>query len=192
MILGLSGRARVGKNAVADYLTNEYKFKQTAFAETLKKACGCIFGLTEKQLYGDDKEIVDCFWKDTPRNILQKVGTDCLRKGYREEVWVKSLERQVKRLAPADIAITDVRFINESEAVKEWGGLVIRILRDNAPAIATDSHVSETSLDNYQMWDYTIRNDGTLEDLYKKVDEMLRFFNFDQGHRRGYTAPQIT
>ena len=79
MILGLGFRARVGKGEVAKRLVEKHGFVEGAFADKLKKACAEIFGLDHSQLYGDNKDKVDPFWRDTPRNILQKVGTECLR-----------------------------------------------------------------------------------------------------------------
>jgi len=86
--------------------------------------------------------------------------------------------------------ITDVRFPNEAQSVKERDGLMIRVNRfktlskkfisedglQSAQMIELDyskEHPSETGLDNYQDFDYVIKNDGTIEDLIEKVKEIL-------------------
>jgi hypothetical protein len=70
--------------------------------------------------------------------------------------------------------ITDVRFPNEAKAVKNHGGILIRINRTNL--VNDDSlkneHPSETSLDNYDDFDYVINNDGSIADLIDKVRKL--------------------
>lgn len=79
--------------------------------------------------------------------------------------------------------ITDVRFPNELKAVKDRDGIVIRVngdwdysfkgtLQDFA-TLNKDDHPSETALDNYD-FDYTIDNNGTIEDLIIKVKIVLQ------------------
>jgi hypothetical protein len=176
MIIGLSGKARVGKGAVAKWLTDKHGFVEVAFADALKAACRTIFSLTHAQLYGDDKDRPDSFWNDTPRNILQLVGTECLRKGYRDDVWVKALERVIQREPARDYVVSDCRFENETTAIKRWGGKLVRIIRSDAPQIATSNHASETALDGWADWDYALINNLTLDDLHAKVDTMLEGF----------------
>lgn len=62
-IVGIAGKARSGKDTVAKYLIEEYGFKSISFATALKEGLGRrVFGLTDDQLYGDKKEVVDEFW----------------------------------------------------------------------------------------------------------------------------------
>lgn len=84
--------------------------------------------------------------------------------------------------------ITDMRFPNEMEAVKERGGITIRVIRDTTcpecgvsgghkmyahkDKSLTDLHPSETALDDAK-FDYEIINDGSIEDLIEKVREIL-------------------
>lgn len=66
--------------------------------------------------------------------------------------------------------ITDCRFENEAQAVKAHGGVVVRINRPGVDAV--NAHSSETSLDNWN-FDYTINNDGSIEDLLVKVATLV-------------------
>jgi hypothetical protein len=173
MIVGLGFQARVGKGEVAARLCLKHGFTEVAFADALKEACRVIFGLTKSQLYGDDKDRPDAFWNDTPRNILQLVGTECLRRGYRDDVWVKAVERIMREHEGQDFVISDCRFPNEAEAIRSWGGKLVKIVRVGAPIIATSGHASESALATWDAWDYTLFNNGTLEDLATKVDWMV-------------------
>lgn len=77
--------------------------------------------------------------------------------------------------------ITDVRFPNEAQAIKDRGGILIRVNRP-VSAIGANKlkhksitqHPSETALDDYQDWNYIIDNNGTIEDLIEKVEVILK------------------
>lgn len=70
--------------------------------------------------------------------------------------------------------ITDMRFLNELQAVKDRGGITIRVNRisDEAGQYEVKQHPSETALDNHK-FDYVIDNSGSISDLIDKVKEIL-------------------
>jgi dephospho-CoA kinase len=72
--------------------------------------------------------------------------------------------------------ITDCRFPNEAKAIKDRGGILIRVNRprygNSMVALAT-AHESETALDGYEKWNYIIDNNGTIEELIEKVKQIL-------------------
>lgn len=178
MIVGFGYQARVGKDTAADYLARYHGFSRRGFADSLKGACHIIFGLNDAQLHGNMKEVMDEFWGTTPRDILQRVGTECLRQGFDQEVWVKSLEHYLRRksVGPTDWAISDVRFPNEAEAIKRMGGMVVRIDRDperRIPKLPPQTHVSETSMDTYTGWNEVLDNNGPVGDLYDQLKSMV-------------------
>ena len=117
----------------------------------------------------------------TVREFLQKLGTEAMRDGLHTNVWVNALFADYRTNFEAkDVnewgknlqnnwIITDMRFPNEMEAVVERKGITIRI---NRPEINLLAHPSETSLDTAE-FDYTINNSGTIEELIKKVKDIL-------------------
>lgn len=175
-IIGFGHRRYRGKDTAAAYLAKQYGYAHDAFAYSLKEGLGRgIFGLTDGQLYGDLKEVVDPFWGLTPRDILQRGGTEAMRRTFGDDIWVKTLLRRAHhRDVPTVIA--DVRFVSEAEAIKTNGGLVVRIDRDIAYDPAIDTHQSEVDLLGYEGWSCTIDNNGTLEELYRKLDTFMRDF----------------
>lgn len=178
MIIGIGGRARSGKTSVGDYLCKCYGFKNIGFADSLKEACRQIFGFSDEQLYGSLKEVVDPYWKLTPRHILQCVGTECMRNVFDKDIWIKAVEKKILE-SNDNFVISDVRFPNEAEAVQRWGGFLVRVDRPNSGASGgIASHSSETSLDGFDEWDYTLNNDVQVHaSLYEKVEDMLGFLN---------------
>lgn len=139
----------------------------------------------------------------TVREFLQLLGTECIRNNLHNNMWVaatfadykpvqsKSDEEMFEESLILDSTsvhvgypnwiITDTRFPNEAEAIKERGGIVIRVNRksdrDNSDI---NRHPSETGLDNWN-FDYVIDNNGTIEDLIEKVRVILK--NIKNEHR---------
>jgi len=116
------------------------------------------------------------------REFLQRLGTEAMRDGLHTNVWVNALFADYilsfhytgdtgERLP--NWIITDMRFPNEMEAVVKRNGITIRVTRPVKKSKNTARlHPSETSLDKAK-FDYEIINDGSLEDLVKKVREIL-------------------
>lgn len=176
MIIGLGFLARSGKDTVGDHLVGSLGFEKIAFADALKKGCAAIFGLSQEQLYGELKGEQDPFWLTTPRHILQQVGTECMRRGFRDDIWVKCVERII--LLNKDVkdwVITDVRFPNEAIAIKKWGGYNVRIDRPVKSDLtdAAKLHASETAMVGYDEWDHVILNNKDLPHLYEVAEQMV-------------------
>lgn len=148
-IIGLMGEARTGKDTIAEWLVRNHGFVQLSFAFALKRASQIIFGLSDAQVFGNEKEAMDKFWGKTPRHLLQFVGTDLFRSHFSEDIWIRSLERQVFSTQDnARIVISDCRFKNEKAAVESWGGQVWRLIRLDGPGATGGiaAHPSEQEL----------------------------------------------
>lgn len=145
MIIGIAGFQGSGKDTIADYLCNVYGFKRDSFAATLKDAVAAVFGWDRELLEGRTREsrawreTVDAWWANrlnmpdlTPRLVLQRWGTEVARRAWHDDTWIASLENRLNR-AHNSIVITDVRFPNEIAAVRNAGGIVIRVIRGAEP-----------------------------------------------------------
>lgn len=102
--------------------------------------------------------------------ILQYFGTEVMRNNLDSDIWTKLLINDwIKRGRPNCI-ITDCRFPNEADLVKEHGGLMIRIFRPDNPSHNRDpNHPSEVSLDNYPMITITNHMDNSIVTLLRNV-----------------------
>jgi hypothetical protein len=112
----------------------------------------------------------------TPRHILQFLGTEILRECIREDYHTEVLIKLIRSQGLEKVVISDCRFPNEKEKVKEWGGKTIIVTGRNTTQNADASqkaHASETSLGDVSGYDYHIENTGTLEELYSKVDSIV-------------------
>jgi hypothetical protein len=164
LIVGLTGRKGSGKNLAALGLPG---FQVLAFADPLKGACMDLFGLTEKEMQDPElKEVPLERWPfQSPRIIMQKVGTDAMRANW-PTIWVEALRRKLAVSPHRNAVITDCRFLNEAEMIRQLGGYIIRIVRPGMPQ--TDIHPSETEMDSMVV-DATVINDGNADDLHRKT-----------------------
>jgi hypothetical protein len=94
--------------------------------------------------------------------LLQWWGTEYRRENFGENYWVDKMFASIP--INLDIAlISDVRFPNEADAIKQRGGYCVnvqRICKDGSRYYSTDrpaDHPSETALDNYN-WDFRLSN----------------------------------
>ena len=193
-LIGLSGAARSGKDTVGGYLVEKHNVKRYAFADPLKRACSEMFGIPLEDFHSDDKkEVVNEFWGFSPRQIAQLLGTEGGRQLFREDLWTKRAElaylqhkADIEHILPqtfgnidgaAGMVITDVRFPNEAEWIKNAGGIVIHIERPGADGIVGEAnHASEAGYPD-ELKDHIILNNGTLEDLFDRVDFTLELVN---------------
>lgn len=189
MIIGIAGKARSGKNALAEFIIEEFeknhnkKFYEASFAAELKNMCKIQFGLSDDQLWGDKKEveIVDKrFLKytmggdpeysiyRTPREIMQELGAFYRKIDY--DFWINNLRKFLQAEAlkgHEDFIVTDLRYANEAKFIKTRKGFVIKVVREVENKIHGVDHESETGLDVYEDFDMIIENNGSLADLKK-------------------------
>jgi dephospho-CoA kinase len=194
MLIAFLGRKRSGKDTVADFLIKNKGFQKYVFADPLKKGLKAFFNLTDEQLYDEKlKEEIDPRWGVSPRKLLQIIGTDIFQhslnkfipdlKGETRNHWVNLFKewymKEIEKNPNVKIVIADARFIHEVKAIKELGGVVIKINRTVSNNINNDIHISEMEIDSIpdNMIDQTIMNDDTLETLYQRVNQ-INFLNY--------------
>lgn len=111
---------------------------------------------------------------NTPREILQFVGTDLVRDCISSFFWPKVLDKQIAH--ESKVVITDVRFFEERQYVEYKEGLLLLVERPTTVK-SGDTHASETSLGDFQDYDYVIYNDSTIEDLHHRLETV---YNYEQ------------
>jgi hypothetical protein len=193
MIIGLSGYARVGKDAVADILVENFGFERLAFADKLRE---CLYAMDPIVLwdyeFGDLPEgvqpflplkfIIDTYtwdgykstgWGKHIRKYLQRFGTEVGRELLGDNIWVEATLIDLDRTK--NYVVTDCRFLNEATAITTKAGKVWRINRPGVHPV--NDHISEIGLD---MWpfDVVIPNDGTLNDLKEVVGRAKKYSEY--------------
>ena len=156
-IVAFAGRKQSGKTTCSEcvlkYCNGAIEPFNSAkiynFADPLKRdICMNILGLSYEQCYGEDIDkntLTDIEWEGkrlTAREVMQFVGTDIFRK-MKNNVWASATINKIKQEKPQLALIADCRFPNEVEAVKNAGGLVIKLTRNPY----NSDHASEIALD---------------------------------------------
>ena len=174
-VIALSGASRSGKDTVAEYLAR-HGYERVAVADRLKQAVEFVFGLSARQLWGDERDVVVEQLGLTPRELYQRFSDAC--RALDDEVWTRPFEAQLEvRRAQGKLTVwTDVRTEAELELARRVGATVVRVIRPGAAAKGEASvHHTETvmaALSN-DAFDLVIINEGSLADLYQVIDRAL-------------------
>lgn len=172
MIIGITGKLESGKTSVAKFI-KEYNSDVTllAFADLLKEMIYNAGLCSKEELWG----------VKTPfsRLMMQKIGTEIIRKQVNENYWVNKMTSIISRIKNDNelIVIHDVRFLNEYDMIRFFNGKVVRVTR---PKTIQDSeenkHISELEQDLITE-DYEIINNSTIDELKLKVFEFLKWID---------------
>lgn len=194
---GICGFQSCGKDTLAAYLVEHHGFVKLSFAAALKDVVAVVFGWDRHKVEGLSKEDrawreeVDPWWSQqlsmpnlTPRYVLQYFGTDLFRTHFHPDIWIKGVEKQLTKYPR--IVITDCRFPNEIQLVRDYGGKLIHVCRDlpswftsyaqgNDEHEALSLHPSETAwireTARMEKKEYRqVRNDGSLKEFYHHID----------------------
>lgn len=168
-LVGLVGRARVGKDTAAEFLEDRHLLQQFAFANPLKDMLTSVFG---DLFYDGDRESPIEWLGKSPRQLMQTLGTEWGRQCVHPDLWVLLAHQEwlaCQRNLSKGMVVSDVRFDNEARWIKEQGGVLIEIRRREAEKVS--AHLSEVGI--LHRVDHVIRNDGTIDDLYAALDEVV-------------------
>lgn len=194
MIIGLIGKAGSGKDTVFEIIHDlwqshhiksegkklgmEYhqEFQNIKFAAKVKEICALLINQKIELFYDRSGYNTIIPGLDiSRRELMQRVG-DGLRQTVDNSVWVKATLNNFR--PNENIIITDVRYPNELDVIKERGGILIRVIRpehQESTLIGEQAkHSSETALDNMSLTEFiTVINDGTLDDLRVKIKYIM-------------------
>lgn len=173
MLVGLCGLAGSGKSTVAAILRDRRNFTPIAFADPIYAAVAAITGLSADELANRENKETPLAWLGkSPRELLQTLGTEWGRESVHQEIWVRRAMRRAAAIVGGGghVAVTDCRFTNEAEAVRQAGGAVWRVRRHGAGlAGGAGQHASEAGIPE-ELIDLRIENNGSLHDLEAAVE----------------------
>ena len=163
-LIGFAGRKGMGKDTCAEVLVSRLGYERFAFADCMKRICKNLFDFTDDQLHGQTKDTEDPRYGHSPRQLLQMFGSDFIRDKVSEEFWVGKFKKFMRERLDDDppVVVSDVRFQNEIDVIKELGGRVFLIKRNSVEP--TDEHQSE-SVESLTGFSAVICNDSSVDDL---------------------------
>jgi len=172
-----------------------------ALADPIKDYAIKNLGIPRALAYGSDEDkntLTDYLWERMPfkhdkkgrmsvREILQTLGTELGRDVWGNNIWLNAMHNRIDEIwaqccnragfdqdVPLYSVVTDVRFDNEVEEVRSWGGVVWGIKGPQRIKKTGDSHRSELQHDIE--FDAVVINDGgtTREQIRDQIKENLQ------------------
>jgi hypothetical protein len=202
MIIGLIGKKGSGKDTVGAYLVKMYDFQRISNADKMKASIAALFDIPFEDVdkYKNDPEVFITLHRNVTlgerlgdikllntssipiasfnmRDFQKRYGTEAHRDVLGEDIWVDAALPVGGYYAGRKIVVTDVRFPNEAQRIKDLGGYLVRIYR-NEVDILEDNHESEAGIDRI-IYDSCIYNSGAINDLYLSIEEMLADLDAD-------------
>lgn len=185
--VAITGYKGSGKDTIADYLIETRGYVKQSFATPLKLCMAILFGFSVEQLYDAKlKEEVDPRWGFSPREAMQKYGSEVMRDELPKHlplengsIWCQAFQSWFHEATKANpnlrIVVPDLRFENEEKLLRSLGFLIVRAVRLN-DSDASDKHTghqSETNIDKI-CCDLALANPGNyLETLYENIEVSL-------------------
>jgi hypothetical protein len=159
-IIGLVGRARSGKDTVANFFRPTHSMRR--FAQPMKDAVKALYGWSDAAIETNLKDVVDPYWGLTPRAAMIHMA-ETTKTFVSRDFFVKRLFGD---WSGEPIIIADVRYENEIQAIHERGGITIKIKRSNIPVHEVENHIDSLKTT------YEVVNDGTLHELRVEIERL--------------------
>lgn len=199
LYIGIAGKKCHGKDTFAGFVKDELlpaprcvSTLKRGFADALREEVAVFLcrELTGVPKWSRDpcrriQQIMRTLTSDRPeekepfRLLMQWWGVEFRRSLFGEDYWIKELERFATSwlaiVPPQEklvLLVPDVRLPNEVDFIRSQGGILVKVNRRNM--VDTDSHSTETALDQFDGWDVQVKNDGTLDDLQNKAAAFVR------------------
>ena len=168
LIIGLAGRAAVGKSTAAEILCRRLGFEHVAFADPIKGFCRAVMrNWGPEHFFGLEKEVYDVRVGQSPRHAFQSVGD------YGRELdaglWLSLVDGRLRESSSQRVVVSDVRMDAEADYVRERGVLV-HVVREQAKPVR--GHPSERGV-KFAPGDALVLNNGTLSDLEIRLNDIV-------------------
>lgn len=182
-IIGLTGAAGAGKDSVAIILASRHGALRLSVAEPIRAMLAALLDhldisrdyLTERELKETNipgigssyrqlaqtlgtewgRQQIPGLWINMARTLMDNIDADNRRAGFDPRMWV----------------ISDVRFPDEAEFVRQRGGVIWRVVRPGLEPVRP--HISEAGAHTIEP-DARLINDSTVEHLAQRVAALLQ------------------
>lgn len=175
-IIGLTGKAGVGKDTVADYLVANHGFRKYSLAGPLKEMLKVIGVDCDNR---ETKELPHHVFGVSPRRMAQTLGTEWMRDCVATDGWLRLADQHIKTTMELEnladvpsvkgIVFSDVRFENEADFIRQRGTLV-HVMRDVA---AVEAHPSEAGIKFRIESDRCLLNDKAIDVTFRRLEDIL-------------------
>jgi cytidylate kinase len=180
-VIAISGKIGTGKDLLCEkifaYLdSKKIKYAHLKFAAGVKEIVSILTGNDLEDQYSDEGKERMVKELGMSNGALQQVVGTVLREKLHSNIWIFPVLKFARDNPHTICVISDCRFRNEADAIKEQGGIIIRLNRKNRNIGKRDpNHISETDLDDYPHFDLIIDNEGTVDAMVEKAFAFLKY-----------------
>ncbi|UIW13508.1 deoxynucleoside monophosphate kinase [Arthrobacter phage Lizalica] len=179
-LIGLIGKKRTGKDTFAAKLVRDHGYVRVALADPLREAALAldpimgtfplnVEGIVRTREWRLSDVIEELGWEKAKdyipevRRTLQRLGTESIR-SLDDQFWIRTAFQRIDALRAEGkpVVVTDVRYPNEADAIRDATGYLVRIVRDLPDD--GDAHASEKAMDDYREH-LRVPNNTTIEDF---------------------------
>lgn len=165
----LIGKSGSGKSTLSKYIIEQYHFNKYSLGDNVKKFISDLTLVLHNLNHSNEliklDDLYDVNIKNNYRKHMQLIATDLCQTYFGKTCWCKSIN------PVGNYIIDDCRFIHEYEYFKNKDTKVIKIERNNENNF---EHISETEILNYIKPDLIIKNNDSINDLYKQFDNWFK------------------
>lgn len=198
-LIGLIGKKRVGKDTFAAKLVRDHGYARVALADPLREAALALDpivgtfplldeGVTRVREWRLSDVVESLGWEKAKdlipevRRTLQRFGTESIR-SLDDQFWIRTAFQRIDALRTngTPVVVTDVRYPNEADAIRNASGYLVRIVRD-LPQDG-DTHASERAMDDYREH-LRVSNNGTQDELEYLAGAVARDMTFIYASRK--------
>ena len=176
-LIGITGKARSGKDTLARVFVEDHGFRRMAFADPVKLATAIVFGYPLEYAFSDAFKLAESpYWRLTGREMLQRLGTEAIRGEFGDDHWIRRWMLDYVQIKDAtSVVVSDVRSESEAEAIRALGGMIIHLHRNNAGLSGKEAeHSSEDGI-AFGERDINIYNNSTLFSLEQEAHKLIKF-----------------
>lgn len=189
LLIAFHGWPGAGKDCAANYLTETGLWSKVSFAAPLKRMLSVGLNIPMEDIENPKiKNEPNYKFGRSIRYMAQTIGTEWARNLISDSIWVDLAVESIEHAWSHGLNVvnTDLRFENEAIRIRELGGIVVHIIRDNNEHAAkqnetgAQNHASNIVL-NENYIDFTIYNNGTVEMLHNEIADLINIINLNRG-----------
>jgi len=189
LLVLIHGKKRSGKDFVAGLIREELEkeycinSKRMALADKMKEMISALFDISLEDLEKYKNEELPIYIKEDEklkeisnfRKILQRFGTEVMKKEFGKYIWVDLLKKEIEKTNEPVILVPDIRFSEELEGLSSYETYKIYIDSKNSNH-QKDLHVSEKGLDKKLFcyyFDNTEKDPEKARNFAKKIAKQI-------------------
>lgn len=176
-IIGLVARSRSGKDTVADYIINKYpeiNIIKRKLAGPIKNAAKELYGFTDDDLETNVKDIKIMQYNCSPRDVMVQITKTIMELSgidfFTNRLYNSRSKNEIT-------IIPDIRYDHDIERIHKENGIVIKIERNISDIVI---YQNENNIEHMEA-DFTIVNNGTLDELYEQINNILETITTNHG-----------